>query len=478
MKSLAKNSLYNVIYKCLAVVFPLITSAYVSRVLLVDGIGKVNSAQNIVQYFVILAALGLPTYGTKVIAAVSKDKEQLNRTFTELFIINGLSTMICTFAYYALVLSISYFADRRLLFIVSGLLIPLNVINVDWYYQGKEEYKYIMFRSLAVKSLAFICTFIFVKTEDDYISYAGLMVFANAANYIFNIVHLNKYTKLDFHGIDLKKHLKPVFVLLAASIAIEVYTLADTTMLTFMSGDSSVGMYSNSMRIIRIIKNMVVAVAAVYLPRLSYYYANDQQDQFLKLVQNGLKILLLAAVPCAIGIMLVSSDLVPLLFGKPFAPASVTTSILAISIVTVAISNFIGYQVLVTIGKEKIMFYSTLMGAIMNIILNYFLIKQWTFNGAAVASVMTEFSIAIFQFIAMHRYISIKIESKYLGSILISSIVMYVLTIITKTLISNLLIRLFVSVIVGVISYTLCLFITRNEYVEYIVGIIKRRISK
>ena len=39
MKSLAKNSIYNVMYKCLNVVFPLITSAYVSRILFAEGIG-------------------------------------------------------------------------------------------------------------------------------------------------------------------------------------------------------------------------------------------------------------------------------------------------------------------------------------------------------------------------------------------------------------------------------------------------------
>ena len=62
MKSLAKNSVYNIIYKCSNLVFPLIISAYVSRILLAEGIGKVSSAQNIVTYFTLLAALGLANY--------------------------------------------------------------------------------------------------------------------------------------------------------------------------------------------------------------------------------------------------------------------------------------------------------------------------------------------------------------------------------------------------------------------------------
>ena len=67
-KSLSKNAFYNVVYKCLNVLFPLVSIMYVSRVLLPTGVGRVASAQNIIAYFVILASLGLPIYGVKKIA--------------------------------------------------------------------------------------------------------------------------------------------------------------------------------------------------------------------------------------------------------------------------------------------------------------------------------------------------------------------------------------------------------------------------
>ena len=73
-KSLSKNAFYNVIYKCLNVVFPLITMAYVSRILLPIGVGKVASAQNIVAYFVLIASiresLFFPFFNHKVICYI------------------------------------------------------------------------------------------------------------------------------------------------------------------------------------------------------------------------------------------------------------------------------------------------------------------------------------------------------------------------------------------------------------------------
>ena len=62
-KSMLKNSVFNIIYTASNILFPFITSIYVSRILLPVGVGKVASAQNIASYFVTAAALGLPSYG-------------------------------------------------------------------------------------------------------------------------------------------------------------------------------------------------------------------------------------------------------------------------------------------------------------------------------------------------------------------------------------------------------------------------------
>ena len=65
-KSLVKNSIFNIIYTVANILFPFVTSVYVSRILLPAGVGKVAAAQNLASYFVTLAALGLPSYGVNL----------------------------------------------------------------------------------------------------------------------------------------------------------------------------------------------------------------------------------------------------------------------------------------------------------------------------------------------------------------------------------------------------------------------------
>lgn len=84
----------NAILNISAVIFPLITFPYVSRILLPTGTGRVSSAVALVTYFAMVAQLGIPTYGIRACAIVRDDKEKLSRTAQEIFIINAIMSVI------------------------------------------------------------------------------------------------------------------------------------------------------------------------------------------------------------------------------------------------------------------------------------------------------------------------------------------------------------------------------------------------
>ena len=463
-KSIAKNSVYNIIYKSINVAFPLITAAYVSRILMAEGIGKVATSQNIVQYFFLVAALGLPTYGVKAIAS-AKNRKELNATFSELFIVNCISTAICTILYYSMIYALPAFNERILLFAISGIKIPFNIINIDWLYQGKEEYRYIMIRNIIVKLILFALIFVFVKTSEDYITYALILVLATGINYIFNIVHSRKFVSFTTNNLKIRRHLKPVFALLAASISIEVYTLADTTLLSFIKGDVIVGYYSQSIKAINVIKSLVTAICAVFLPRLSYYNSIGDKERFNKLAESGIKILLFISIPATIGVICLAHQIVFLLFGSDFYNSILSTRILSISIISCALSNFIGYQILVTIGKERQMLLSTILGAVTNVVLNIFFINLWSHNGAAIASVITEMIVTICQFLVIKELVPIKIEKKFFGSLFLSNFIMFCVILICLNFFENYLVSIIICVVFGFISYSMFNYILRNEIV-------------
>lgn len=88
------NFIMNAILTVSSILFPLITFPYISRVLLVEGSGKVAFATSVVSYFTMFATLGIPTYGIRACARVRDDKEKLSQTVQELLIISGITTAI------------------------------------------------------------------------------------------------------------------------------------------------------------------------------------------------------------------------------------------------------------------------------------------------------------------------------------------------------------------------------------------------
>ena len=138
-KSLSKNSIFYLIYTVLNVLFPFLTGIYVARVLLPDAIGEVAYAQNIAQYFVIFAFLGLPTYGLREIAKARDDKQELNKLYSELLSINFISTAVFLSIYLILIFCVPRFSANLPLYLIVGISIALNFplamttfATVDW----------------------------------------------------------------------------------------------------------------------------------------------------------------------------------------------------------------------------------------------------------------------------------------------------------------------------------------------------------
>lgn len=478
-KSLAKNAIFNILYKVMNIFFPLITTIYISHILMATGVGKVSAAQNIVQYFVLLAPLGMSTYGTREIAKIRASQKASNKLFSELFAINLISSLICCFAYYSMVSLVPHFHDERMLYLVAGLPILFNIINVEWYYQGKEDYVYIALRSIAVKGISLLCILVFVNKPNDYVIYAFIYTLGIAGNYIFNVVNLKKYeVKLSFTGLRCSRHLKSLFILLCSSIAIELYTLLDTTMLGIWCEDNVVGYYTNSIKLVRIVVILIAAIGGVLLPRISYYIECGRFEECNKLISTITQIIFLFAVPLGIGLFLLADDVVWVMFGETFMPAVLTVRIATILIYVLGFSNLFGTQVLLSFSQEKKLLICTCSGAISNIAMNSILIPFYQHNGAVVASVVSESIVTLLTIWFVKKYIVLDISLKYYAKVIFSGFIMGAVVFLCHSLIRIPILAIGLSVLIGACVYFIVNIILKNQLVLFGVKIIRNKVIK
>lgn len=478
-KSLAKNSLFFMCYKLLGVVFPLITVSYISQVLLANGVGKVSSAQNIVQYFVLIAALGIPNYGIREAAMVRENTKQRSILFSELFSINFISTTVCLIAYYLMVSKLTIYRNEITLYLVAGINIFLNYFNVDWFYQGLEEYSYITKRSFIIKIVSLVLLFTFVRQPRDYIDYALIYVFGFAGNSIINFINLRKYNiRFSLKEANVLKHIKPVMVMLCTTVAIELYTLVDTTMITFMCDSENVAYYTNSIKIVRLVITLVTSIGGVLLPRLSYNKAQGMIEECENIVNKVFAIMFFLLVPSGVGLFILSETIVYVFFGYSFEGAIVTLKIASFLVYALGFSNLFGTQVLLTFGEEKKLFYATVCGAISNIILNSVLIRFYQQNGAAVASIVSELLVTGITFYYARNHLRISMNIPFIFKVLLSSALMGTCVFLVSELNFNKLLSLVICTGLGILVYIVLNIILKNEVLYEVGAFVKKKLPR
>lgn len=409
--SIKKNFVMNVILTLSSVIFPLISFRYVSKILTPTGIGKVTFATSVISYYWIIACLGVPTYGIRAVAKTRENRKELSKTVHELFFISMIMTIV---AYILLAISIAlvpkFQEETSLLWIISLEMI-LYTVGIEWMYKGLERYTYITIQSIIFKILAIILMFLLIHNSNDYKVYGALTIFAAGACHILYFFNAHKHIDMNYiGGYDLKKHLVPVFIFFAMSCATTVYTHLDSVMLGFMATDADVGYYNAAVKIKGIMVSVITSLGAVLLPRASYYIQQGKIDEFHRISSKALNFVFLTAIPIILYFIIFAEPGIYFISDKLYAPGIPAMRLIMPTVLFIGLTNILGIQMLVPLGKEKIVLYSEIAGAVVDLIINALLIPVYKAEGAAIGTLVAEAVVFAVQFFYLRNevYSSIK----------------------------------------------------------------------
>ncbi len=418
----------NVILNISNMVFPLITYPYVARALLVEANGRLSFAQSVISYFTLFATLGITTYGIKVTAQARDNKEDLSRRVQELVILNIFTTFIAFVALGIAIIFVGRLRQEWALLLIYSANMLLNVVGLNWMYVGLEKFDYITIRSIVFKFISLILMFIFVHKPTDCYIYACITVFATVGSNILNLINARKYITFKPVGnYNIKKHLKPTLMLFSTFLASNVYMNLDNTMLGFIKGNYEVGIYYTAVRIQVILGTFVTSVTAVLLPRMSYYYEKGQTSTLKRTLKKSYRVLLMASIPVVVFCIIFARECILVIAGPDYVDAIVPTQVIMSCIIMMVITNLIGVQILIPSGKEKKYMHAVIIGAVVDLALNSFMIPLWGALGAAIATLVAQTAQAVFQIIIARDYVKIMFNGKktlqIFGVTLIASVI-------------------------------------------------------
>ena len=214
------------------------------------------------------------------------------------------------------------------------------------------------------------------------------------------------------------------------------------------------------------------------LPRLVFLWNHGELSEVRKLGSRALELIIAICIPASIGIFILAPQIVHVIFGMDFLPCILTLRIFAPFILISTIGNLYGTQLLMTFNEEKILLITVSVGALLNMLMNFFLIPKMQQNGAAIASVITETVVLCLQIYFVNKQVRLNCSLHFLKTIFLIVVVMILyLMIVTKFLngdISIIICSIFGS---GFIYISLGILL-KNEAILYFVRLVKNKVLR
>lgn len=471
-KKISINIFYNILNLIVSFIVPLILSPYVARVLSAELIGDYSYALANSSYFVLIEALGFSLYGMLKVSANRADKKYISTLFKEIMIAKFFLMVTCIIVY-----TISFVwtsSGNKILCAIMIMNIISTGIDSTWFLMGMEDFKTTALRNIAVRLVNIVLIIILVKSEKDFLIYAIIMQLSNVISYIVVFPTVKKYiisSKVSFKNI--LKHTIKSLIYFVPGIVNTIFTSADKTVLGAFANSYEVGVYEQASKICSLCGSVINSISNVVMPRVTYLNHNASNEKSKKFMFKTLHYASVVAIVVTVGIICISDEFVPLFFGLGYEKSAVLLKILAFNVLMSILANYIGQQCLISNDKQNQYNIAISVGAILNVILNLFMVERLQSVGVSVASVVSSGALFLVVLIFSREIISLKNIIQMDWKAIISAIIMFV-TIYWLSF-DNLFITLVVKVVVGAAVYITILAILREEIIQEVFSNIIRQ---
>jgi len=388
--SLKSNFIYSSILTVSKYLFPLIVYPYVSRTLGLSNIGVVNFVDNLVNYFVFLSMMGITTVGVREIASVKNDRVQLSRTFMSLLMLTVISTLIAIIALWGAMYTVETLYPHRTLLYVGIVKLVFNLLLIEWFYMGMENFRYITNRTLLIKCMYVVGVFAFVKEASDYDIYYALTVATVVANALVNLIYSRRFVNYNLKAIDLKPYYKPFLTIGVYILLTNVYTYLNPVWLGFVTNTDEVGYFTTATKLHNIIMAVLLSFANILFPRVSQLLAEGKEKEFWEKINLSLEAVFLFAFPTIVFMLVAGPQLLHLFVGNGFEGSYLPLRIIAPLTLIVGIEQILVIQILMAMHEDSCVLRNSLIGALTAFVLNMLITSSFRASGSAIVWVVSE----------------------------------------------------------------------------------------
>jgi O-antigen/teichoic acid export membrane protein len=467
-RKIAYNVLISTVSKILATVLALVAIGLITRYLGKDGFGKYATVMAFFSFFSALSDLGLSSIATREISRSGvKDEQEIMSNVFSLRLISCLVVVLVS----PLIWFFPYDEEikKGILIVAWAFLFSSAYQVLNGIFQKNLAMDKVVISELVGKVIQVLGVALAIKMKLGFNWLIVPVLVYMIASFVMVYFWSRKYVKIKF-SINIpfwKKFLKESYPIGLITIITFVYFKIDTIMLSLVRESSDVGIYNAAYKVVENITFFPGMLMGLIFPIMAHSIFSDNA-RFKDISNKTFKVLLIIVLPLVIGTLFLSEGVINLIGGAGFVESADVLRMLVFSLAFIFFANFFN-SVLIAGNHQKKLMYVLGLAAILNVSLNYFFIKKYSYLGAAGVAIFTEFFVAFGTFYLTAKYLEYtpKIE-KVLG-IISASFFMAVILLVTSGF--SFFFRGFLSVLV----YLLFLWIFRAIKTEEITSIISKK---
>lgn len=407
LANIRHNLAYSALLTMSTYLVPLILFPYISRVLGIENIGRIDTIDNLMDYCILFSMMGLTSVGIREIAKNKDNPETLGQTFTDLFALNLCSTLLIAAVFGVAVWLSPRLQDYGLLVGIGLCKLIANLFWIEWLYTGLEDFRYITLRSLILRTLFVISVFLLVRTQCDAAVYYALFVGITVGNAVCNWYHKRTYLHWDLRRAHLRRYLIPFFMLGLFAMLSAFYTKLSLPVLSFLTDDHEAGSYATATRVFQVIIALVSALAGVMIPRMSVLMKEGQFDQVRSYTDTSFRLLFWFAAPVICFTEIFAPDIIRIFAGSGFDDAILPMRIVMLQLIVVGAEQIVVRQLLIPYRSDRAIVRAGILGVAVWLALTIALVPLWHSVGTCIVWIAAELTVLVVATIETRRSLDV-----------------------------------------------------------------------
>jgi O-antigen/teichoic acid export membrane protein len=374
---------------------------YLARYLGTVGFGKYSFVFAYLAFFGVLTDCGLQAI---LVREMSRNASMAPKLIGNAYVIKLILTVFAIVLSMIVISFMSYPPDTKSYIYIATFSLLFMSFSVFYgtIFQANLRMEYNIIAKLVFKVLSAGLIFWIIVSHGTLTQVIIVLVFSEMIKTLINYSFSRKFVRPQFKiDFGLWKYLlkEALPIAIYSSIGM-IHFRIDVIMLSMMQGDAAVGIYSAAYTLSEPLSFIPAALMISLYPIMSASFESSK-ERLIRICRLGIKYILIIMLPIGIGISLLADKIIFLIYGAEFANSATALQIVIWALVFIW-TNAVFVDLLVSMGKQKLNTVSMALCAVINVILNFILISTLSYNGAAIATVVTSaiFFIASFYFVS------------------------------------------------------------------------------